>query len=94
MRAAVYIACHPGERFDEELALAHAYCAAHGLEPRRLYHSDFLQNKGQVNAFMAAAACGVFDVVVEPFPDCFPTAFLKKLIATGTGLACYGVGGP
>lgn len=92
MRAAIYVTSAPGERHDDELACAHAFCATHGLEPRRLYHSDFARQPGQLNAFLAAAACGVFDVLVAPSPECFPTRFLKQLVGVGVGLACYGPG--
>jgi hypothetical protein len=94
MRAAIYIASHPGDRYDKDLARAHAFCQAHGLEPRRHYPVDFLLSKGQLSAFFAAAACGVFEVLVAPSPDCFPTRFLNQLLATGTGLACYESAGP
>lgn len=89
MRAALYIGRFPGEGFEEEVATARAFCARHGLLPVMLHHSDFLQNKRKVEAFLASARRGEFEVLVGPSPESFSTRFLNNLVDAGVGVACY-----
>jgi hypothetical protein len=94
MKTALYVARFPGEGFDDEVAAARAFCAQHGLAPVRLYHSDFLQDRRKLAAFLEAARAGAFEVVVGPFPDCFSTRLLGQLVSAGVGFACYHQPGP
>ncbi|MDB5095687.1 MAG: hypothetical protein JWM80_108 [Cyanobacteria bacterium RYN_339] len=89
MKAAIYVSTYAGPAYDEQLARAHAFCEAHGMVPGTVYPADVLRDKRQVEQLLAAAKAGRFEVLVAPFPDCFPTAFLKRLVAAGAGLACH-----
>ena len=90
MKTAIYMARYPGEAYDADMARAEAFCAANGLVPMRTYGVEMVQDKGQVDAFLRAAAKGEFGVVAVPFPDCFATRIVKGLFAANVGLACYG----
>lgn len=89
MKAAIYIACPPGEGHQAEVEAAQAFCLQHGLAPVRWYPADMLQNKARVETMVRDAKDGLFQVVVAPFPECFGTPLLKRLVAAGVGLAIY-----
>lgn len=89
MKAAIYIACLPGDGHQAELEAAQAFCLQHGLAPVRWYPAATLQDKAKVETMVRDARDGLFGVIVAPFPECFSTALLKRLVAAGVGLACY-----
>jgi hypothetical protein len=90
MRAAIYVACPPGPIYEQELVKARAFCVQQGLVPTKVYQLGFLQDDRQCANFFAAVREGTFEILVGPFPDCFPTRFLKQLLAAKVGVACYG----
>lgn len=89
MNAALYINQFPGPAFEAEIAKARAFCAAQGLVVGPIYHSDFPRDKRLVAEFLALARSGAVEVLLVPFPDCFPTPFLRKLVTAGVGLGVY-----
>jgi hypothetical protein len=89
MKAAIYVACPPGDGHQAEVEAAQAFCLQHGLAPVRWYPADMLQNKAKVETMVRDAKDGLFQVIVAPFPECFGTPLLKRLVAAGVGLAIY-----
>lgn len=93
MKAAIYVSSHaPGEAYDEAIAKAEAFCVQHGLEAVRTYPAQTVQDAASIEAFLGDARRKAFEVVLVPFPDCFPTRVVKALVSAKVGMACYAVG--
>lgn len=89
MKAAIYVSHHPGEACDEAIAQAEAWAAERGLQVVARYPAEAVQTAAHTAAFLADARRKAFEVVLVPYPDCFPTRVVKALVAAQVGLACY-----